>query len=114
MFSLVAEGTTGVVVLIAPGLVAQLLFGVEVSGVGIAFGRLLGVALIAVAIACWPGKAGATPSAVHAMLGYNLLAAIYLAYVAAAWRPTGMLLWPAIVEHALVGLLLVLAPRPAG
>jgi len=33
LFSLVAEGATGLVVALAPGLVAQLLFGAEVAGV---------------------------------------------------------------------------------
>ena len=60
--SLVAEGVTGLVVVLAPGLVAQLLFGADVTGPGIAYGRLLGMTLLALVIACWP-RADAVPRA---------------------------------------------------
>ena len=106
LFSLVAEGATGLVVILAPGLVAQLLFGTEVAGAGVAYGRLLGMTLLALVIACWP-RADAVPRpALHAVLAYNLLAALYLVWLGVAHRPVGILLWPAVAEHALVALLL--------
>jgi hypothetical protein len=111
LFSLVAEGVTGLVVVLAPGLVARWLFGADVAGVGVAFGRLLGMTLLALVIACWP-RADAVPrAALHAVLAYNLLAALYLAWLGVAHRPAGILLWPAVAEHALVTLLLATRMR---
>jgi hypothetical protein len=111
LFSLVAEGATGLVVALDPGLVARLLFGAEVAGAGVAYGRLLGMTLLALVIACWP-RADAVPrAALRAVLAYNLLAALYLAWLGVAHRPAGILLWPAVAEHALVTLLLATRMR---
>jgi hypothetical protein len=85
-----------------------LLFGSDVTGAGVAFGRLLGVSLLALAIACWPGAGAVSRPAVHAVVAYNLLAAMYLAYIGLMHRPGGILLWPAAAEHALVTLLLAM------
>jgi hypothetical protein len=113
LFSLVAEGATGLVVVLAPGLVAQLLFGADVAGAGVPYGRLLGMALLALVIACWPHTAGVSRPALHAVLAYNLLAALYLIWLGVAHRPMGILLWPAVAEHALVALLLAARMRDA-
>jgi hypothetical protein len=113
LFSLVAEGATGLAVILAPGLVAQLLFGTEVAGAGVAYGRLLGMTLLALVIACWPQADAVPRPALHAVLAYNLLAALYLAWLGVAHRPAGILLWPAVVEHVLVTLLLAARMRDA-
>ena len=47
----------------------------------------------------------------RAVLAYNLLAALYLAWVGVTHRPAGILLWPAVAEHALVALLLATRMR---
>ena len=111
LFSLVAEGATALVVILAPGLVAHLLFGSDVAGAGVTYGRLLGMALLALVVACWPRTAAVPPAALDAVLAYNLLAALYLAWLGVAERPTGILLWPAVAEHALVTLLLAIRRR---
>ena len=98
---------------LAPGLVAQLLFGTEVAGVGVAYGRLLGMTLLALVIACWPQADAVPRPALHAVLAYNLLAALYLVWLGVAHRPTGILLWPAVVEHVLVTVLLAARMREA-
>jgi hypothetical protein len=114
LFSLVAEGATGLVVALAPGLVAQLLFGSGVAGVGVAYGRLLGMSLLALVIACWPSASAAVQRpALHSVLAYNLLAAVYIAYLGAVQRPAGILLWPAVAEHTLVAILLASRMRNA-
>jgi hypothetical protein len=53
----VSEAATGVALLIVPSLVGQLLFGEELIGVAIPVARVLGIALIALGVACWPGHA---------------------------------------------------------
>jgi len=113
LISLVAEGATGVIVILAPGLVAQLLFGAEVAGAGVAYGRLLGMTLLALVIACWPRTDAVPRPALHAVLAYNLLAGLYLAWLGVAHRSMGILLWPAVAEHALVALLLLIRMRDA-
>jgi hypothetical protein len=87
------EAATGLAFLIAPSLVAQMLFGQELTGVAIALARVIGIALIALGVACWPGPALA------GMLTYSAGVALYLAYLAFVGGLTGALLWPAVALH---------------
>ena len=113
LFSLVAESAMGLVAVLAPGLVAKLLFGADVAGAGVAYGRLLGMTLLALVIASWPRAEGVTRPALQAVLAYNLLAALYLVWIGVAHRPAGILLWPAVAEHAVVAVLLATRMRDA-
>ena len=99
----VAEAATGVAVLIVPSLVGQLLFGAELTGVAVNMARVAGIALIGLGVACWPG-----PPRVG-MLTYGALATLYLAYVGFTGGLTGILLWPAVVLHAILTALLTRA-----
>jgi hypothetical protein len=47
------------------------------------------------------------PPPFRAMLTYNALVALYLAYLGTAGHLQGLLLWPAMALHAIVALLLV-------
>jgi hypothetical protein len=108
-FAAIAEIGTGLALAIDPVLVAGLLLGKELAGVGIPVGRCFGIALLVVGLACWPGRqpvAGNSPAA-RAMLAYNALIASYLAYLGTAGQMGGVLLWPAVALHAAVALLLV-------
>jgi len=99
----VGEAATGVALLIAPSLVGWLLFGEELVGVALPVARVAGIALIALAVACWPG-----PPRVG-MLTYSTVVMLYLAYVGFAGGLTGVLLWPAVVLHAVLTALLARA-----
>ena len=107
-FASVAEGGTGIALLAVPATVARLLLGADVSGAPAVLGRCFGIALLALALACWPGRTGGGKgsTAVRAMFAYNALIALYLAYLGTAGHMTGPLLWPAIALHAIVALLL--------
>jgi Ca2+/Na+ antiporter len=109
-FAAVAEASTGLVALADPALVVQALLGMEAAGVGTVLGRCFGIALIALALACWPGRprAESRSPAARAMLTYNLLVALYLAYLGAL-HVGGLLLWPAVALHAVVALSLAWA-----
>ena len=96
----VSEVATGMALLIAPSLVGQLLLGVALADVAITVARVTGIALIALGVACWPG----TP--LVAMLTYSAAVTLYLAYVGFAGGPTGILLWPAVVLHVILTVLL--------
>jgi len=94
------EAATGLAFLIVPSLVAQLLFGQDVTGVAMVLARILGITLIALGVACWPG-----PPLVG-LLTYSTVVCLYLAYVGFAGGLTGVLLWPAVLLHVVLTALL--------
>ena len=97
----VAEAATGVALLIVPSLVCRLLFGAELTGVSIPMARVTGIALLGLGIACWPNW-----TALCGMLTYSALTTLYLAYLGIATEFNGILLWPAVLFHAVLTLLL--------
>jgi hypothetical protein len=96
VFAAVGEGVTGLALLIVPSLVGQLLLGEELTGIAIPVARVAGIALTALAIACWPGPP------LLGMLIYTTLVTLYLAYLGFADGLTGVLLWPAVVLHVIL------------
>ena len=100
IFAAVSEAATGLTLLIVPSLVGRLLLGEELTGIAIPVARVAGIALIALGVACWPG-----PPRVG-MLTYSAAVTLYLAYVGFAGVLTGILLWPAVVIHAILTFLL--------
>jgi hypothetical protein len=100
-FAAIAEAATGLALLVVPSLVGQLLLGAELTGVAIPVARVTGIALIALGVACWPGR---TP--LCGMLTYTLLATAFLAYVGIRGHWVGPLLWPAVGLHAVIAILL--------
>jgi hypothetical protein len=59
-----------------------------------------GIALIALGVTCWPG-----PPLVGILI-CSALVALYLAYLGFAGGLTGILLWPAVILHAILSVLL--------
>lgn len=100
----VVELTTGLALLLTPGLVSSLLLGIAATDVIALFARFFGLALIALAIACWPRPVSV--GAVRGMAIYNGTIAVYLAYVGLSVS-SGPLLWPAVVFHAVMTALLL-------
>jgi hypothetical protein len=106
----VAEAAAGLVLMAAPALFIRLLMGAELSGAGIALGRLAGFALLGLGVACWPRAAVADKTAaLWALLTYSLLATVYLLALGLGGVLVGRLLWPAVVVHAAYTLLLARA-----
>jgi hypothetical protein len=103
MYAAVGEAATGLALLIVPSLVGQLLLGEELTGVAIPVARVAGIALIALGVACWPG-----PPLVG-MLTYSAAVMLYLAYLGIVGDLSGILLWPAVVLHAILTVLLARA-----
>ena len=101
--SAVLEAATGLALLIVPALVGRLLLGAELAGVAFPVARVLGIALIALGVACWPG----TP--LCGMLTYSAAVTLFLGYVGFAGRFGGILLWPAVIAHAILTALLAWA-----
>ena len=98
------EAPTGLALLLMPAVVVRLLLGAEISGAGIPLGRVAGVALFALGVACWLARSDAQSCAargvVSAMALYNIGAVIILGVAGIHSRPTGVVLWPAVVLHA--------------
>jgi hypothetical protein len=99
----IGEAALGLALLIVPSLVGRLLFGAALTGVAIPVARVLGIALIALGVACWPGPA------LLGMLTYGALVMLYLLYLGIRSEWVGPLLWPAVVLHAVLTLLLARA-----
>jgi hypothetical protein len=56
-FAALAEAATGVALIVVPALVARLLLGAELSGVAVVVGRVAGISLLSLGLACWQGHA---------------------------------------------------------
>ena len=97
---------TGLLLIIRPSLMARLLLGAELSAPGSALGRFTGIALFALALACWPrGDAEGGP-ALWAMSFFSAFTTLYLASLGVAGGVGGILLWPAVVLHGALTILL--------
>ena len=104
------EAVTGLLLIVVPHLLAKLLLGAEVTGVAVVIGRVAGIALLSIGVGCWFGRQEATGGwALAAMLLYNVLVTLYLALVGLGTEFVGVLLWPAVVVHAVLTVLLGLA-----
>ena len=65
--------------------------------------RIAGISLIGLGVACWPDR---NPlRAFFGMSTYSLLATLYLVYVGVSGG-SGILLWPLVVAHAGLSVLL--------
>lgn len=113
-FAAVVEIATGLAFLADPALVVTLLAGKGDAGSAMPLARFPGIALVALGLACWPGKqAGANVSAYWGMLFYNAAVALFLAYLFLVGHIGGILLWPGVVLHAIIAALLIRARRKA-
>ena len=101
LFAAVGEIATGLALLIMPGLVVRSLLGAELAGVALPLARVLGIALVALGVACWPGA-----TAIFGMLAYGALVALYLGCLGFGGEFDGVLLWPVVVLHVILTALL--------
>jgi hypothetical protein len=106
--SAVIEALVGLGLIFMPETLAQLLFGQSIlAPLTIVIARLAGVALISLAVA----------SARYPLAGlvlYNAGATVVLGLAGLAGGLTGVLLWPAVVFHVVMTVLLARDLRKAG
>jgi hypothetical protein len=74
--AVVLEAATGVALILVPSLVGRLLLGAELTGVSIPIAWVIGIALIALSVACLPGS-----SALSGMLTYSTLITLFFLYL---------------------------------
>ena len=102
-FAAVGEAATGLTLIAYPPIVVRLLCGLEVSGSGVILSRIFGISLVAVSVACWPVEGSTQP--LFGMLTYTALATIYM-IIFGLGGSVGILLWPAVLLHAVLTVLL--------
>ncbi len=109
-FASLAEAITGLIALIDPLIIARLLFNAEIAGVGVIITRIAGASLLGLGVSCWPGPlfAKQVSKTLLGMLIYNFIVTFYFGYLGITGKWVGLLLWPAIVLHALLSFLLCL------
>ncbi len=109
----IIEATTGLALLVAPAIVVKLLLGAEISGAAIPLGRVAGVALLALGVACWLAhddtQSRAANGLATAMLLYNVGATVVLGAAGIWSQPVGIALWPAVILHAVMGVWCVMS-----
>jgi hypothetical protein len=100
----IIEAATGLGLIAVPAIVVRLLLGAEISGASIPLGRVAGVALLALGVACWLAsydeQSCAARGLVSAMVLYNIGAALILALADIGLGFVGIALWPAVILHA--------------
>ena len=103
------EILTGAIVVVKPVIPCVLLFGAKPEGIGKPLAGMVGIALLALGVACLPRKAAEVePSAVRGLFVYNAGATTLLSWAAAFTTFHGFLLWPVIILHAFIAVALLL------
>jgi hypothetical protein len=109
------EVLTGLGLVVAPSLLARLLFGSDLNGAGEATGRIAGLVILCLAVACWPRDAQSDQSqAMLPLAALSSLAAAFLILSGLASANVGLLLWPAAALHVILGILLTRAWMGSG
>jgi hypothetical protein len=101
------EAATGFCLLFLPAVLFVILLGLEQAAVDAIFvGRIAGAALLAIGIASWMARNDTRTPAQRGLLTgiliYDAAAAMLLAYAGAVLEMSGVLLWPAVVLHAIL------------
>src|SRR5213593_5265709 len=105
----IIEAATGLGLMAVPSVVARLLLGSPLdTSAAVMLGRIAGAALLALGVACWLARddtqSRAARGLVVAMLMYNLVATAVLAFAGIGLGLHGVVLWPAVVLHAVMAI----------
>jgi len=107
------EALVGVLTLISPAILTDVLTGGPADAGTIVLARLFGAGVFALGLACLKARDDVrSPAGLAVSLGitaYNILAAVVLFWAAAASGLSGLLLWSAGIGHAALGALFVSA-----
>ncbi len=102
--SAIGEILAGIAFLVAPAYVIGLLLGDGLSQTGAGASRVLGIGLFSLGIAAWETGRLETHNAPRVgICTYNLGVAAVLAILGTVGESNGVLLWPAVGLHGLIG-----------
>jgi hypothetical protein len=112
----IIEVPTGLGLMAVPAVVVQLLLGSQLdTAAAVTLGRVAGVALLALGVACWLARddtqSRSARGLVAAMLLYNFAVAALLAFGDFGLGLHGIALWPAVVIHAVMAVWCVVCLR---
>jgi hypothetical protein len=100
----IIEGLTGLGLIAVPSLIVHLLLNTHISGAAVPLGRVAGVALLSLGVACWYASqdvpSRAARGVVSAMTVYNVGAVLVLGAAGLQMQSVGNALWPAVIVHA--------------
>ncbi len=104
------EVLTGLGLVVAPSLLARLLFGSDLNGAGEAMGRIAGLVMVCLAAGCWPSDAEIGQSrGLIPLAALGWLAVAFLVVSGVVGANVGLLLWPAAALHLILAVLLTRA-----
>ena len=103
------EVLTGLGLVVAPSLLARLLFGSGLNEAGEATGRIAGLVMVCLAAGCWPRADGAAAHALAPLMALSWLAAAFLIVTGLIGAAVGVFLWPAAALHLILAVLLTRA-----
>jgi hypothetical protein len=107
------EVATGLAFIVDPAPLVDWLLGATLTAGLAPLARVVGVALVSLGVACWPGRSGGGGGLLGLLL-YNLAIAAYLTLLRTLDHAGGRLLWPAVALHAVLALLLIRSRFAAG
>ena len=112
----IIEAATGLALIAVPSVVVRLLLGSPLdTSAAVMLARVAGAALLALGVACWLARddtqSRATRGLVVAMLMYNLVATAVLAFAGIGLGLHGVVLWPAVVLHAVMAIWCIVCLR---
>ena len=113
----IIEAATGLGLMAVPSMVVRLLLGSPLdTSAAVTLGRVAGVALLALGVACWLARddtqSRAARGLVAAMLLYNISVAAVLAFAGFGLGLHGIALWPAVILHAVMAVWCIVYLRP--
>ena len=102
------ELPTGLALLALPSLFASLLLGVPLDAPsGLVIARVAGAALLSLCVVCWVARDDSSSrtarSVVAALLLYNVVVAALLVHARLGLGLSGIVLWPAVLFHIVLG-----------
>jgi hypothetical protein len=102
-----AEAGTGLCLLVLPSVLFALLLGSKQPATEALFvGRIAGAALLGIGVASWLARSDKPgPAELGLLIGitiYTVVAAVLLSYAGVALKMAGILLWPAVIFHAVL------------
>ncbi len=98
------EILAGIAFLVAPAYVIGLLLGDGLGQTGADVSRMLGIGLFSLGIAAWETERQDTHTAPRVgICTYNLGVAALLAILGTVGKSDGVLLWPVVALHGLIG-----------
>ena len=105
----IIETATGLGLMAVPSVVVRLLLGSPLdTSAAVMLARVAGAALLALGVACWLARddtqSRAARGLVVAMLIYNIAATALLAFAGIGLGLHGVVLWPAVVLHAVMAI----------